>query len=176
MSELFTSVPACQKRKPVVLLLSILFGPSFVIQAWLSEFHLTGEKMKLSTVIKAVPVLIVLALSGCSSYQHVTLRQESGLTGEVWRTTPPLTAGDHIQYSLKDGSEGEIVFRHITDETLTAQDGSSIPLGQVVKLEKKQFSGGKSVAATGAGIGVVAIVVVGVMAAGLATALVAAGG
>ncbi|KLR24045.1 hypothetical protein ABR28_10245 [Enterobacter hormaechei subsp. hoffmannii] len=69
-----------------------------------------------------------------------------------------------------------MVFRHITDETLTAQDGSSIPLGQVVKLEKKQFSGGKSVAATGAGIGVVAIVVVGVMAAGLATALVAAGG
>ncbi|EPF0317413.1 hypothetical protein ACSN7O_004855 [Enterobacter chuandaensis] len=124
--------------------------------------------------ITLLMVIVLLMVSGCSGYRDVTVRQ--GGQQKVFQTIPPLSEGDTLRYALKNGSEGTIKFHEISQNMLVGQDGRHIPLELVTRLERKEFSGGKTAAAAGAGIGVGAVIITVVLAAGLTTALIAAGG
>lgn len=131
--------------------------------------------MKKLTHLSVIILLSTLMLSGCSTYRSIGVHhQVTGIDG--YQTTPTLWKGDRVRYVLKNGREGEIVIQSVNSLYLMGQDGMHVPLGQVVTLERKEVSGGKIAAATGAGIGVGAIVVVAALSVGLATALIAAGG
>lgn len=131
--------------------------------------------MKKNTNLPVILLLGALTLTGCSTYRDIGVHhQTTGATD--YQTAPPLWKGDRVRYTLKDGRKGETVIQSVYSRSLIGQDGTMVPLDQVVTLERKEISGGKTAAAAGAGIGVGAIVVVTVLSVGLASALVAAGG
>lgn len=131
--------------------------------------------MKKHPNLLIIPLLVTLALTGCSTYRNIGVHHP--VTGSAdYQTAPPLWKGDKVRYTLKDGLKEEMVIQSVNSRYLTGQDGAQVPLEQVVTLERKEASGGKTAAAAGAGIGVGAIVVVTVLSVGLATALIAAGG
>lgn len=131
--------------------------------------------MKKNKRLQVIFLFGALTLTGCSTYRDIGVHHQT--TGVVnYQTAPSLWKGDRVRYALKDGRKGEMVIQSTNNRSLIGQDGTMVPLEQVVTLERKEVSGGKTVAAAGAGIGVGAIVVVTVLSVGLVTALVAAGG
>ncbi|MFT4269382.1 MAG: hypothetical protein QM578_00060 [Pantoea sp.] len=136
-----------------------------------------SQSHRLKVNMKIILILCVcLGLAGCSSYQRVSIRHDDGAPSAQWELHPALTEGDHLYYALKNGSKGEMRLRAVTDDTLYGQEGEHVHIAQITALERQELSEGKTAAAAGAGVGVAAVVVVAVVAAGLATALIAAGG
>lgn len=132
----------------------------------------------MSGINVAIPITLVLVLgvSGCSSYKGVTITNKSGARAIVAQVDSPLAEGDRLRYELKNGDDGEILLHAIEGKVLVGQDGANVSLDEIAKLERKEFSVGKTAAATGAGIGVAAVTFIFIGVAGLVSALVAAGG
>lgn len=124
-------------------------------------------------MIKIILSFVLLCLAGCSSYQTVDIKTG---TGNAPYVHPVLKEGDRLQYVLKNGIKGELVFSSESGGVLTGRDAEHIALRDIASLERKSVSAGKTAAATGAGIGIATVVIVALTAAGLATALIAAGG
>lgn len=129
--------------------------------------------MKKYLNLATIPLLATLALTSCSTYSDISVHHQ---TSGSYQTEPPLLKGDRVRYILKDGQQEETIIQSVNSRYLISQDDVQIPLEQIITLERKKVSYGKTAAVTGAGIGVGAIVVVTILSVGLATALIAAGG
>ncbi|PKH18421.1 hypothetical protein CIG19_21140 [Enterobacterales bacterium CwR94] len=92
-----------------------------------------------------------------------------------YQVSPPVAEGDQIKYLMSDGRKGEMVIQAVNTHALIGQNGLQLPLDQIVTLERKETSPGKTAMATGAGIGAGAIIVVTILSIGLVSALIAAG-
>ena len=125
---------------------------------------------------KVLLMMLVLNLIAGSSSHSVNIRKDPNTNQMLtrWETTPPLKKGDHLQYTLKNGSKGKIDFKEISNGNLNGLNGSSLPLDQIASLERKEVSKGKTAAAVGAGVGVTAIIITIVIAVGIGSLLVAA--
>ncbi|HHR6132347.1 TPA: hypothetical protein ACS72K_004013 [Providencia alcalifaciens] len=110
---------------------------------------------------------LTLFLTGCTSYQNIELPIAS-------KTSPlPFQDGDTIRYRLHDGPWQESRIMTLNHQQFTDTQGKTVMLSHLSSIEKKEISATKTTAAIGIG-GLLAItVIIGITAAGLASALAA---
>lgn len=113
-------------------------------------------------------------LTGCTSYRTIDLHKDAGQVTSSYQTIPALSQGDQIKYTLKDGRKGEMVYQSTNSNIINGQGNDKISLEQVDKLERKEFSKGKTAAAGGVGVAVVTVAVIAIAVSGMTTALIAA--
>lgn len=123
---------------------------------------------------KLISFLIFIMLTGCTSYRSVDIHQNSGQVTPRYQTTPAISSGDCIKYTLKDGREGEMVYQSINGNMMSGHNNEHISLEQLDKLERKEISTGKTVAAGGACIAVATVAIMTIAFSGMATAMIAA--
>lgn len=117
--------------------------------------------MEYQKFLMAMIIIASIVLSGCSANEPVKLRQEQLERNYIYYSiSPPLYKGDVIQYKYKDGSQNTATIQKVTPQSLVTSNGQIISLADVISLEKKIFSKGRTSAAIGVGIGVTTVVIV----------------
>ena len=99
------------------------------------------------------------ALAGCTSMQTI----RPAMPGEG--PFRPLQAGDRVVVLTKGGAQASVVVQRIEGDTLVASDGRRFVLGDLVRVERKAFSGAKTaglIAAIAGGAFLIVAVTVGV--------------
>ncbi|EAA2780331.1 hypothetical protein OP063_004683 [Salmonella enterica subsp. enterica] len=121
--------------------------------------------MKNSNWLAGVLIASTITLAGCTSYDQVQLRQQQ-LSSDYtyYKLSPPLYTGDIVQYKLKDGSHETVTVQNTTPQGIITSTDQVIPYKDMISLERKDFSKGKTAAAVGAGVGATAVVLITVFA------------
>ncbi len=90
-------------------------------------------------------VLIILIVSGCSTMKPVEMPpdrvQQKISAGEV------LSIGDKVKIATRDGEVHQFKVTEINDQQIQG-DGIEIPIDEIVAVETKEFSLGKTAALT----------------------------
>ncbi len=121
--------------------------------------------MKSMNWVAGVLVASTIIMTGCTSYDPVQLRQQQlNNSYTYYQLDPPLYAGDVVQYKLKNGSQDTITVQGTKPQGLITSSGQLIPYKDMVLLERKDISKGKTAAAVGAGAGATAVVLVAIFA------------
>lgn len=121
--------------------------------------------MKYSNLIAVALVASTTIMTGCTSYNPVQLRQQQlNNSYTYYKIDPPLYAGDVVQYKLKNGYHSTITVQSIQPQGLRSSSGQFIPYKDMVSLERKDISKGKTAAAVGAGAGATAVVLISIFA------------
>lgn len=135
--------------------------------------------MKSKKILAGVVMISAIAVSGCSSYDSVQVKPKKLENNySYYLLNPPLYEGDVVQYKLKNGSHDTVTVQKTTPQGMLTSTGQVVAFDNMVSLDKKDISKGKTVAAVGAGVGVTAIVIVAVFAVALGAgfAAIATGG
>ncbi|AGB84047.1 hypothetical protein D781_3853 [Serratia sp. FGI94] len=127
-------------------------------------------KYSMKRVITLLAVVVIL-LSGCTSYRHVKLENQPLNNGSYYLTEPPIYAGDKIKYQLMNGEKGEMSVVQVTPQSIIGNNHVTIPLSQIDMLEKQEVSTAKTGAAVGGGAVAIGVILTAVLAVGLATAV-----
>lgn len=117
-------------------------------------------------------LIVVVGLSGCTSYNGINLHKQTYQSVNRFSAEPPLWKGDKIRYELKSGQKGTMTISSVTPDTLLAEDGKVIELNNIASLERKDLARAKTAAA---GLSASALFFVILVSAGLASALISAG-
>lgn len=121
--------------------------------------------MKKSSWFAGLLVVSNIIMTGCTSYDPILLHQQQlNNSYTFYKLEPPLYKGDVVQYKLKDGSNDAITIQRTTPQGLVTNTGQFIPYKDIVSLERKDISKGKTAAAVGAGAGATAVVLVAIFA------------
>ncbi|EFH5761828.1 hypothetical protein [Escherichia coli] len=129
------------------------------------------NKRKLLTTL-----ILSLVLCGCQSYQGVNIQQKNLERSTYYLTEPPIYAGDLIKYKLKSGSEGEMTVSNVTPQYINGINNQSIPMGEIISLEKKELSKTKTGAAVAGGVTATVVIIGLVTTLAVGSALIAAAG
>lgn len=122
-------------------------------------------KMKNPHWLSGLLIATTIVMSGCSSYDPVQLRQQQLSNNYTYyRLDPPLYNGDVIQYKLKDGSRDTVTVQSTTLRGIITSTGQELPYKDMISLERKDISKGKTAAAVGAGATATVVVLVAVFA------------
>ena len=104
----------------------------------------------------AVVLIGVFVLAGCTSTQRI----RPAVPGQPpFATVQP---GDSITVVTRSGQETSLIVQQVEGGTLVASDGRRFASSDLVRIEKKEFSGAKTaglVAAIAGGVGLVVIAV-----------------
>ena len=96
-------------------------------------------------------LVLVLYVSGCSSMQPVEMTQEelreSITAGEVF------AEGKKARIFTEDETEHRIKVRQVTDDMVIGEE-TAVPIEEIVAVETKQFSGGRTLLLGAAYVGV----------------------
>ncbi|WP_411177290.1 hypothetical protein ACHQI7_27295 (plasmid) [Klebsiella oxytoca] len=121
--------------------------------------------MKNTNWIAGVLVASTIIMTGCTSYDSVQVRQQQlNNNYTYYKLDPPLYAGDVVQYRLKNGNHDTITVQNTQPQGLITSTGQFILYKDMVSLERKDVSKGKTAAAVGAGVGTTAVVLVAIFA------------
>ncbi|EEX4923870.1 hypothetical protein D0720_003961 [Escherichia albertii] len=121
--------------------------------------------MKLKKSLAGIIMLSTMLMSGCSTYDAVQVKPKKlDSNYSYYLLNPPLYEGDIVQYKLKDGSRNTVTVQKTTPQSLLTSTGQVVPFDDMVSLDKKDISKGKTAAAVGAGAGATAIVMIAVFA------------
>ncbi|HBA7544044.1 TPA: hypothetical protein J1Y36_002895 [Escherichia coli] len=121
--------------------------------------------MKLKKSLAGIIMLSTMLMSGCSTYDAVQVKSKKlDSNYSYYLLNPPLYEGDIVQYKLKDGSRNTVTVQKTTPQSLLTSTGQVVPFDDMVSLDKKDISKGKTAAAVGAGAGATAIVMIAVFA------------
>ncbi|WP_437608641.1 hypothetical protein [Erwinia sp. V71] len=130
--------------------------------------------MKRIRGLSLVILLVVMSVSGCSTWNSVQLRKQNINSGYIaYQLAPPLYTGDKIKYRLKSGGEGEMTVAKVGPDSLQGEKGQTIALSDIASLERKNFAKGKTAAVVGGGAVTTAVIISVIMVAGLAAAVTA---
>ena len=92
-------------------------------------------------MIRLLMFLTILSISACSSLKPVELApeqlQQQISNGQI------VEVGDRIKVVTSDGQHHEFRVTAITDTSIEGSD-TAVPIDQVVALESRRFSGGKT--------------------------------
>ncbi|KDF20407.1 hypothetical protein AF42_00813 [Citrobacter freundii MGH 56] len=135
--------------------------------------------MKSKEILAGIMMASTMLISGCSTYDSVQVKPKKLENNySYYLLNPPLYEGDVVQYKLKDGSHDTVTVQTTTPRALLTSTGQAVSFDDMVSLDKKDISKGKTAAAIGAGAGVTAVVIVAVFAVALGAgfAAIAAGG
>lgn len=100
--------------------------------------------MRVTKPAVAIVLLSALLLSGCHSMTRVVLPDS---------TPPPpnaavfaqLKAGDTVRVTMRTGEKVTFTLEEVRAEGVVAKDGRHIPFGDIGQLERRHFSGTKTV-------------------------------
>ena len=96
-------------------------------------------------------LVLVLYVTGCSSMQPVEMSQEelreSITAGEVF------AEGKNARIFTEDETEHRIKVREVTDDMVIGEQ-TEVPIEEIVAVETKQFSGGRTLLLGAAYVGV----------------------
>lgn len=123
-----------------------------------------------------ITLILSLVLCGCQSYQGVNIKQKKLERSTYYLTEPPIYAGDLIKYKLKSGSEGEMTVSNVTPQYINGINNQSIPMGEIISLEKKELSKTKTGAAVAGGVTATVVIIGLVTTLAVGSALIAAAG
>ena len=114
-------------------------------------------------------LVLASSVSACTSMQPVEMSQdelrEKISAGEVF------AEGEKARIFTEDESEHRITVRDVTDETVIGDD-VQVPIEDIVAVETKEFSGGRTLLLGAASVGVMYLIAIAVAPA----AILAAGG
>ena len=130
--------------------------------------------MKIHMKSSILLLIIVTALSGCTSFHSVEMKPKKINDVTYYLMDPPVYAGEKVKYQLKDGRQGEFVVQTVTPKTISGNNGVTLESSDIKSLEKEEVSKVKTGAAVGGGIAVTTGVVVSLIAVSLGSAIVAA--
>ncbi|QIX96966.1 hypothetical protein [Cedecea sp. FDAARGOS_727] len=117
--------------------------------------------MDFKVVTTSFLIIIFSVLSGCSTYNPVNIEKKSiTLNSHYYDFLPEIYVGDHVKYSLLNGYHGEITISKINPCYITDDKGVVIPLSEVSRMERKDFSTGKTAALAGGGVAATAVIIV----------------
>ncbi|WP_411177268.1 hypothetical protein ACHQI7_27200 (plasmid) [Klebsiella oxytoca] len=124
--------------------------------------------MKSKKILAGVIMFSTILMSSCSTYDSVQVKPKKLENNySYYLLYPPLYEGDVVQYKLKDGSRDTVTVQTTTPQALLTSTGQVVPFGDIVSLDKKDISKGKTAAAIGVGAGATAVVIVAVFAVAL---------
>ncbi|EFO1265835.1 hypothetical protein OM252_19700 [Escherichia albertii] len=129
------------------------------------------NKRKLLTTL-----ILSLVLCGCHSYQGVNIKQKNLERSTYYLTEPQIYSGDLIKYKLKSGDEGEMTVSKVTPQYISGINNQSIPMGEIISLEKKELSKTKTGAAVAGGVTATVVIIGLVTTLAVGSALIAAAG
>ncbi|WP_059276266.1 hypothetical protein [Escherichia albertii] len=129
------------------------------------------NKRKLLTTL-----ILSLVLCGCHSYQGVNIKQKNLERSTYYLTEPQIYSGDLIKYKLKSGDEGEMTVSKVTPQYINGINNQSIPMGEIISLEKKELSKTKTGAAVAGGVTATVVIIGLVTTLAVGSALIAAAG
>jgi len=97
--------------------------------------------------MKLIPVLIaILVASGCSTLKPIEMSperlHERISTGEI------IQVGDTVRIATADGENHKFEVTSITADHITG-DGIEIPIADILAVQTREFSGGKTAALAG---------------------------
>jgi hypothetical protein len=116
----------------------------------LSNHGSVARIRRLVCVLTAVAV----ATAACAGLHHVPLVAASPGQPAVWQVKP----GDTVRVAMRNGSSFEFRVQSVTPDAIVSSDGARFESNDIRSVERSGFSGGKTAAAVGAGIGVTAAV------------------
>lgn len=121
--------------------------------------------MRRFTLSIAMLLTMSITVTGCTSYDSVQLRKEQvNNSYTYYQVSPPLYSGDVVKYRLKNGNQNTITVQRTTARGIITNTGDTLLFNDIVSLERKDISKGKTAAAVGAGVGATAVVVIAVFA------------
>lgn len=121
--------------------------------------------MRRFTLSIAMLLTMSITVTGCTSYDSVQLRKEQvNNSYTYYQVSPPLYSGDVVKYRLKNGNQNTITVQRTTAQGIITNTGDTLLFNDIVSLERKDISKGKTAAAVGAGVGATAVVVIAVFA------------
>lgn len=81
-----------------------------------------------------------IAMSGCTSLHRVPMVPAAQAPSEG-----AIKPGDTIRITLQDGTRTEVIVGKVTPDTIVARNGDAYATANIVTLERRQFSGRKTV-------------------------------
>lgn len=92
-------------------------------------------------VVRLVCLLAILAVSatGCSSMHRVPV-VAAGSAQASDRVGP----GDEVRVTMRDGRQARFTVQRVEDAALVAGDGTRYEITDIVTLERRAFSGGRT--------------------------------
>ena len=100
--------------------------------------------------------LVILLMTGCSTVKPVEMTQEEVQqkisAGEL------IAVGDNVKVATTDGEVYDFKVTNVTNQQILGDD-VEIPIGEVVAIETKEFSVGKTAALAGGTVVLWAIIV-----------------
>ena len=116
--------------------------------------------MKSNNFILWIFIALTLTITGCTSYDSVRLdKQQLNDSYTFYKIDPPLYEGDVVRYRLKNSTIRTATVKKTTPQGIISTTEQMIPFKEIVTLERKYLSKGKTVAAVGTGVGGAAIVI-----------------
>ncbi len=106
--------------------------------------------------MKLISILFVLLVgSGCTSMRAVEMSpeqlQQKVAAGEV------IEVGDSVQIATTDGKTHKFKVSAVTADLVSGKD-IEIPVGDILAVKTREFSGGKTTALTAGGAGLIYII------------------
>jgi len=90
---------------------------------------------------RTLAIFVLLIMTGCTSLQPIELSPEE-LQNKIV-TDQVVAAGDRVKIVTRDGTQHQFKVVAIDNDTIAGKD-ISIPIGDIIALETREFSGGKT--------------------------------
>ncbi|MCS6067850.1 hypothetical protein LNO81_16850 [Klebsiella variicola subsp. variicola] len=106
--------------------------------------------MKIKSIMTVLLLMIFSVLSGCSTYNPVSLQKKSiAPETNYYEVHPAIYVGDQLKYGLLNGEHGELTVAKIEPTRITGVNGKVLPFSELAFLERKEISTGKTAALVG---------------------------
>ena len=100
-------------------------------------------------------IIVVLVATGCTSLKSIEMSpeqlQERIVAGDV------IKVGDDVRIFTEDGENHEFKVTAISDDQVSGSDGT-VSVGDIVALETREFSGGKTALFAGSSLALVLVI------------------
>ena len=117
--------------------------------------------MRFPLKIKSIMTVFMIfsVLSGCSTYNPVSLQKKSiAPETNYYEVHPAIYVGDQLKYGLLNGEHGELTVAKIEPTRIMGVNGKVLPFSELAFLERKEISTGKTAALVGGGVAATTVV------------------
>jgi plastocyanin len=92
------------------------------------------------THLACVMMAASIAMAGCTSLHRVPMVPSAQAPAEV-----AVKAGDTVRVTLRDGTRTEFIVGKVNADAIVARNGDAYDAANIVTLERRQFSGRKTI-------------------------------
>lgn len=101
---------------------------------------LTAIRLSLGARLACVLIAASVAVAGCTSMHRVPIVAAAEVPAP-----PPAKPGDNVRVTLRDGTMAEFIVGKVTTDAIVARNGDRYGIADIAILERRQFSGRRTI-------------------------------